>query len=63
MSAELGDLDEALSIEEVESMLIAMPAASQVGHSRSRGAADPAREELKALVSEALVSEGLRASR
>ncbi|NLE88125.1 MAG: hypothetical protein GX607_17205 [Myxococcales bacterium] len=63
VSAELGDLDEALSIEEVESMLIAMPAASQVGHSRSRGAADPAREELKALVSEALVSEGLRASR
>lgn len=61
--AGLGDIDEALSLEEVESMLIAMPATSHVGHSRPRSPADPARDELKALVSEALGSEALRASR
>jgi hypothetical protein len=49
-----GGLTEELSLEEVEAMLIAMPPASRVGHSRAPSGADSTREELKALVSEAL---------
>lgn len=48
-------LAEELSLEEVEAMLIAMPPASRVGHSRGPARApDSTRDELKALVSDAL---------
>lgn len=48
------ELPEELALEEVEAMLIAMPPASRVGHSRGVAKADPARDEIRALVSEAL---------
>lgn len=48
------ELPEDLSIEEIEAMLIAMPPASRIGQARDLGKVNPARDEVRALVSEAL---------